>query len=142
LPKDLETFHEKGRIMRRFWLVIAAVSGFASVALGALGAHALKDTFDEYGKSIYETAVLYQMFHSSALLAVGILQNLFKKTSLAPAGWLFFAGIILFSGSLYLLAVTGARWLAAITPLGGVSFLLGWAWLVFAFVKVSAGDSD
>jgi uncharacterized membrane protein YgdD (TMEM256/DUF423 family) len=126
--------------MRRFWLVVASVSGFASVALDALGAHALKDTFDEYGRSVYETAVLYQMFHSSALLAVGILQNLFKRTSLAPAGWFFLGGIILFSGSLYLLAVSGARWLAAITPFGGVAFLLGWAWLVFAFVKASSRD--
>ena len=120
--------------MNRLWLVLAAVSGFASVALGAFGAHALKDSLDEYGKSVYETAVLYQMFHSSALLTVGILQNLSRRISLAPAGWLFCAGIVLFSGTLYLLAITGARWLGAITPFGGVSFLLGWAWLVYAFI--------
>jgi len=70
-------------------------------------------------------AVLYQMFHSCALLAVGILQNLLKEANLSPAGWGFLVGIVLFSGSLYLLAITGAKWLGAITPFGGIVFLFG-----------------
>lgn len=121
--------------MVKFWLIAAATSGFLSVALGALGAHALRNMLDEYGKSIYEKAALYQMFHTISLLAVGILQHLVKETSFSIAGWGFLIGIFLFSGSLYLLATTGIKWLGAITPFGGVAFLLGWFWLVLTIVK-------
>ncbi len=95
--------------MVKFWLISAAISGFLSVALGAFGAHSLKNILDDYGKSIYEKAVLYQMFHTMALFAVGMMQHLDKGTSFSVAGWGFLAGIVLFSGSLYLLAITGAR---------------------------------
>jgi uncharacterized membrane protein YgdD (TMEM256/DUF423 family) len=121
--------------MVKFWLIAAAISGFLNVALGALGAHALRSMLDEYGKSIYEKAVLYQMFHTIALLAVGILQHLVKDTSFSIAGWGFLAGIFLFSGSLYLLATTGIKWLGAITPVGGVAFLFGWFWLAATIIK-------
>jgi uncharacterized membrane protein YgdD (TMEM256/DUF423 family) len=121
--------------MIKFWLIAAAISGFLSVALGALGAHSLKNILNEYGKSVYEKAVLYQMFHTIALFVVGILQHLVKDTSFSIAGWGFLVGILLFSGSLYLLAATGAKWLGAITPFGGVAFLFGWFWLVVTIIK-------
>ena len=121
--------------MAKVWLLSAAIFGFLSVALGAFGAHSLKNLLDEYGKSIWEKAVLYQMFHTVALLALGILQHLDKGTSFSPAGWGFWIGVVLFSGSLYLLAVTGIKWLGAITPLGGVAFLFGWFFFVVAMIK-------
>ncbi len=121
--------------MIKFWLITAAVSGFLCVALGALGAHTLKNILDEYGRSIYEKAVLYQMFHTIALFVVGILQYVGKDASFSTAGWGFLIGILLFSGSLYLLATTGAKWLGAITPFGGVAFLFGWFWLFLTLVK-------
>jgi uncharacterized membrane protein YgdD (TMEM256/DUF423 family) len=119
----------------KFWLISAAVSGFLSVAFGAIGAHSLKSLLDDYGKSIYEKAVLYQMFHTIALFVVGVLQHLVKNTSFTIAGWGFFVGIILFSGSLYLLATTGIKWLGAVTPIGGIAFLFGWFWLILAIMK-------
>jgi uncharacterized membrane protein YgdD (TMEM256/DUF423 family) len=121
--------------MVRFWLVSGALSGFLSVALGAFGAHSLKNVLDDYGKSIYEKAVMYQMFHTMALFAVGGLLHSTKKASLSIAAWGFFLGILLFSGSLYLMAVTGMKWLGAITPVGGVAFLFGWFWLAFLILK-------
>jgi uncharacterized membrane protein YgdD (TMEM256/DUF423 family) len=122
--------------MIKFWLISAGVFGLLSVALGAFGAHTLKNVLDDYGKSIYEKAVLYQMFHTIALFIVGISQHLVKDTSFSIAGWGFLIGILLFSGSLYLLAATGIRWLGAITPFGGVAFLFGWFWLVLTIIKV------
>ena len=121
--------------MIRFWLIAAAVLGFLSVALGAFGAHALKNVLNSYSREIYEKAVQYQMFHTAALLLVGLLQNLHPHNSLAGPGWSFLLGIVLFSGSLYMLALTGASWWGAITPLGGLAFLLGWAWLAYALLR-------
>jgi uncharacterized membrane protein YgdD (TMEM256/DUF423 family) len=123
--------------MAKAWLVLAAFSGFLSVALGALGAHSLKNVLDDYGKSIYEKAVTYQMFHTMGLFAVGLLQMFLKNTSLSISGWSFLTGIFLFSGSLYLLALTGATWLGAITPFGGIAFLLGWAFLGFKIIRTT-----
>jgi uncharacterized membrane protein YgdD (TMEM256/DUF423 family) len=88
--------------MVKFWFLSAGIFGFLSVALGAFGAHSLKNVLDEYGKSIYEKAVLYQMFHAAALFAVGMIQHFDKETSFSLAGWGFLVGIILFSGTLYL----------------------------------------
>ena len=122
--------------MVKFWLVSGAIFGFLSVALGAFGAHSLRNFLDDYGKSIYEKAVMYQMFHTMALFAVGGLLHSTKKASLSIAAWGFFLGILLFSGSLYLMAVTGMKWLGAITPIGGLSFLFGWAWLIFAISRI------
>jgi uncharacterized membrane protein YgdD (TMEM256/DUF423 family) len=122
-------------IVVKFWFISTTISGFLSVALGAFGAHSLKNILDEYGKSIYEKAVLYQMFHTMALFTVGVMQHFDKGTSFSVAGWGFFVGIVLFSGSLYLLAITGIKWLGAITPIGGIAFLLGWVWLMFSIIK-------
>ena len=121
--------------MLNFWLISAGISGFLSVGLGAFGAHSLKNILDEYGKSIYEKAVLYQMFHTLALFLVGILYHLFKETSFFLAGWGFLIGIVLFSGSLYVLATTNVKWLGVITPIGGVAFLFGWVWLIRTLSK-------
>jgi uncharacterized membrane protein YgdD (TMEM256/DUF423 family) len=122
--------------MVKIWLFLAAFFGFLSVALGAFGAHSLKNILDEYGKSVYEKAVLYQMFHSMALFAVGVLQYLFRGIAFSPAGFGFLVGILLFSGSLYVLAISGLKWLGAITPIGGLAFLFGWAWLIFAILRI------
>ena len=121
--------------MLKFWLISGAISGFLSVGLGAFGAHSLKNILDEYGKSIYEKAVLYQMFHTVALFLVGILYHLFKETRFFLAGWGFLIGIVLFSGSLYVLAITNMKWLGVITPFGGVAFLFRWFWLIWTLGK-------
>ena len=121
--------------MLKFWLISAGISGFLSVGLGAFGAHSLKNILDEYGKSIYEKAVLYQMFHTLALFLVGVLYHLFKETSFFLAAWGFLIGIVLFSGSLYVLAITNVKWLGVITPFGGVAFLFGWFWLIWTLGK-------
>jgi uncharacterized membrane protein YgdD (TMEM256/DUF423 family) len=121
--------------MVKFWFLAAGIFGFLSVTLGAFGAHSLKNVLDDYGKSIYEKAVLYHMFHTAALFAVGMIQHFDRETSFSMAGWGFFIGIILFSGSLYLLAITGLKWLGAITPIGGVAFLFGWFGLVWCLIR-------
>ena len=115
------------------FLVIGAISGFLVVILGAFGAHGLKDILDEYGKSIYEKAVLYHMFHTMAILVLGLIEKIQPEMQLFLAGWAFLIGIILFSGSLYILAVTGFKWMGMITPFGGVFFIIGW---VLLFLKV------
>lgn len=101
-----------------------------AVALGAFGAHALKGRLDEYALGVFHTAVQYHFYHSLALLAVGVLAVTQPQTALLKtSGWMFILGILIFSGSLYLLSLTGVRWLGAITPLGGLAFLAGWACL-------------
>ena len=110
---------------------LGAASALCSVALGAFGAHALKSRLSIDSLGIFETAVRYQMFHALALLVLGA----FPRSQVLLAGWLFVAGTILFSGSLYALALTGIRGFGAITPVGGLCFLAGWAALVVTFVK-------
>ncbi len=106
---------------------IAAAVGFFAVALGAFGAHGLKDLLGHNGTAaIWEKAVLYHFIHAIMLFLLAD-----RKPFSAVAWWSFLAGILFFSGSLYLLAVTNLKWLGAITPVGGILFLLGWAWLVF-----------
>ena len=112
------------------YLMIGAISGCFVVILGAFGVHSLKDILDDYGKSIYNKAVLYHMFHSIAILILGLINKIQPEIQLSMAGWSFVFGIILFSGSLYILAITGIKSLGMITPIGGILFIIGWAFLI------------
>lgn len=116
----------------RLWIVIGAVSAFVSVAAGAFGAHALKARLTPDMLTIFETGNRYQMYHSLGLLAVGLLAASRPSGLLNGAGWAMLVGILLFSGSLYALALSGVRALGAITPLGGVGFLVGWVLFALA----------
>jgi len=117
---------------RRTFLQLGALIGFAGVGLGAFGAHALRDRLSPEMLAVFETAVRYQMYHALALIGTAALMEHINKRSLVIAGWSFTAGIVLFSGSLYVLALTGMTAFGAITPLGGVALLLGWAALAVA----------
>jgi len=111
----------------RLFITLGAVAGLLAVALGAFGAHALRGRLDDYARGIFETAVQYHFHHSLALLAVGLLAiNAPDASLLKSSGWLFLIGLLLFSGSLYALSLTGVKWLGAITPLGGLAFIAGW----------------
>lgn len=109
--------------------MLGAVHGGLSVACGAFAAHGLAGRLSPDALATFETAARYQMYHALALLAVGILSVRGESPLLNWAGWSFMAGIVLFSGSLYVLALTGQTWLGAITPIGGVGFLAGWVLL-------------
>jgi uncharacterized membrane protein YgdD (TMEM256/DUF423 family) len=104
----------------------------AGVALGAFGAHGLRARVSADLLAVFETGVRYQMYHALALLALSLAWSRWSSAHLTAAGYLFIAGIVLFSGSLYLLTLTGARWWGAVTPLGGVAFLAGWIALLLA----------
>jgi uncharacterized membrane protein YgdD (TMEM256/DUF423 family) len=112
-------------------LVLAALLLFLAVALGAFGAHALKSRLTPDLQAVWQTAVQYHAWHALALLAIGVLLLVRPDARVGLAAWLFVAGIVLFSGSLYAMALTGARGLGAVTPFGGVAFLAGW--LAFAW---------
>lgn len=121
-----------------FFIIAGAVNGAIAVALGAFGAHALADRLSDHYLDVWDKAVHYQMFHALALLAIGILTSpsLFGPSNILTwAGWLILAGIIIFSGSLYVLSLTGIGVLGAITPIGGVAFIAGWIMLIIAAVK-------
>lgn len=120
--------------MERVFLVLGALSAGVAVALGAFGAHTLRGRLAPEMLDVFETGVRYQMYHALALLAVAWATTRWPLAGVAAAGWLFTAGTLLFSGSLYVLALTGVRWLGAVTPLGGVAFILGWivlAWRIW-----------
>jgi uncharacterized membrane protein YgdD (TMEM256/DUF423 family) len=111
---------------------LGALLAFLAVAAGAFGAHALKDILDPEMKAVYETAARYQMYHALALLLVAALSDRLSARAVSWAGLCFTAGVVLFSGSLYALSLTGLRKLGAITPLGGLAFLAGWLALLLA----------
>ncbi len=116
--------------MAKLFVTLASLSGMLAVVFGAFGAHALKDKLDADALGVFQTAVQYHFYHSFALLAVGVIAlNQPQTVLLKSSGFLFILGILVFSGSLYLLSVTGVRWLGAITPLGGLAFIGGWACL-------------
>jgi uncharacterized membrane protein YgdD (TMEM256/DUF423 family) len=119
----------------RLFLLLGAVYGLLGVAFGAFGAHALRSRLTPEMLAVYHTGVEYQFYHAFALLAVGVLCTVRPEPGLGVAGWCFAAGVLLFSGSLYLLALSGTRWLGAITPAGGVLFLIGWGALIWAVVR-------
>jgi uncharacterized membrane protein YgdD (TMEM256/DUF423 family) len=117
--------------MTRLIFALGSISGGVSVALGAFGAHILKGRLGADMLANFETGVRYQMYHALALLAVAWAIGRWPDSGLPVAsGWLFVAGTLLFSGSLYVLSLTGVRWLGAITPLGGVAFVAGWLCLL------------
>jgi len=119
--------------MDRVFFAIGSLSAFVAVAAGAFGAHALKSRLTPDMLAVFEVGVRYQMYHALALVLLGLFAGrgpsplpLEVPPGITPAAWLFVAGIALFSGSLYALVLTGTRWLGAITPLGGVAFIVGW----------------
>jgi len=121
----------------KLFLIIGAILGFLAVAFGAFGAHGLEGRLSERALTNWGKAVDYQMFHTVAIVAVALLLGKFEGSSLfASSGWLFLAGIILFSGSLYIYALTGVKALAMITPIGGLSFLAGWVLLGIGAMKL------
>ena len=118
--------------MDRFFFLSGAVAAFIAVALGAFGAHSLKTKLSADMLNIFEIGVRYQMYHALGLIAVGWATTRWPEANLNAAGWAFIVGIVVFSGSLYLLSATDIRWLGAITPIGGLAFLIGWAILVWS----------
>lgn len=120
----------------RLFLFLGAVFAALAVVLGAFGAHALKTRLPANLLEVYHTAVQYHFWHALGLLAVGIaLQQLPDAGWLRAAGWLLTVGVVLFCGSLYLLALTNVRWLGAVTPLGGTAFILGWLAFAIAILR-------
>ena len=119
-------------------IISGAIHGFLAVALGAFGAHALENILDEYSTGIWETAVQYQMFHAVALLIIGILMSpklLGSLKQLKTAAILMNLGIVFFAGSLFILALSGIKVLGAITPIGGVLFLVSWVLIIVSVLK-------
>jgi uncharacterized membrane protein YgdD (TMEM256/DUF423 family) len=104
--------------------------------MGAFGAHALKEKLSEYSMLIYDKAVFYQVFHAIGILVISILGQVFNTQDFNISGWLFVIGIVLFSGSLFILSVTGIKWLGAITPIGGMMFIAGWFLLFFKVLRM------
>jgi uncharacterized membrane protein YgdD (TMEM256/DUF423 family) len=121
--------------MDRLFFILGALFGFVGVALGAFAAHALKNRVFPEMLATFEIGVRYQMVHALALLAVGWAQTRWPGAVLNTSGWLFVAGTVIFSGSLYLLSLTGARWLGAVAPIGGIALLAGWLCLAWAAWK-------
>ena len=118
--------------MDKTFMLIGAVAAFLAVAFGAFGAHGLRERISPEMLAVFETGARYQMYHALAILIVAGTMARMDGWLIKTAGWLFTAGIVLFSGSLYLLALTGVTVLGAITPLGGLAFLAGWACLIIA----------
>ena len=116
--------------MDRTFLLIGALAGFIGVAFGAFGAHGLRGRLSPDMLGVFETGVRYQMYHAFAVLVVALAAARFDGWMVRAAGWAFTAGIVLFSGSLYALALSGVTMLGAITPIGGLAFLIGWALLI------------
>jgi uncharacterized membrane protein YgdD (TMEM256/DUF423 family) len=118
------------------FIVIGAIAMALGVILGAFGAHGLKSRLSPDLLAVYQTGVEYHLYHALGLLLVGILTYQFPHVNgLKTGGWLLLAGILVFSGSLYVLAITGVRWLGAITPIGGLAFIAGWVWVAWSLVR-------
>ncbi len=123
--------------MESTFIVIASICGFVAVALGAFGAHSLAAYFKDKPnmEANFKTGVQYHFYHTMALLGVAWATAGWPSSLIPLAGWFFVLGIILFSGSLYVMSLTGKRWLGAITPLGGLAFLAGWALLAIGVLQ-------
>ncbi len=118
--------------MERIFFILGTISAFMGVAAGAFGAHGLKSRISAEMLAVFELGVRYQMYHALGLIAAAWVQAKWPSAIARAGGWSFVVGILLFSGSLYLLSWTGLKWLGAITPLGGLAFLVGWACLAVA----------
>ena len=118
-------------------LFFAFGSGFALIAVitGAFAAHTLKSKLSPDMFQVFEVAVRYQMYHALGLIAVAWAASQWSSQLITVSGWLFVVGIVIFSGSLYILSLTGVRWLGAITPIGGVAFIIGWGCLLWAAIR-------
>ena len=116
-------------------IIAGAVFGFLFVALGAFGAHGLKTLMSAEQQAWFRTGNLYLGIHAMAIIFCGILHHLFLTRSIAMSGWLFLTGILIFTGTLFLMALGGPRWLGAVTPIGGTLFLIGWGTLVYGILK-------
>lgn len=122
--------------MERLFLMIGTLSAGLSVAAGAFGAHALRDKVEPRLLEVFETGARYQMYHALAIIAVGLIASRWPSGLVSSAGWLFVAGTVFFTGSLYAMTFTGVRALGAITPIGGVCFIAGWVCLALAAAKI------
>ena len=118
--------------MDRTFVLIASLMAMAAVILGAFGAHALRDRLGPEDLAIFETGVRYHMYHALGLFGVAWAASRWPSGSTTAAGWLLVAGVLVFSGSLYVLVLTGQRWLGAVTPIGGLMMISGWASLAWA----------
>ena len=124
-------------IVTRIFLAIASMFGGISVVFGAFASHALKDRLSANSLAIWETGTKYQMYHALALMLVAILVSRFPNSALLTvAGYAFIIGTFVFSGSLYALTLTGIKWLGAITPIGGMAFIIGWLCLALATWRI------
>jgi uncharacterized membrane protein YgdD (TMEM256/DUF423 family) len=118
-----------------YWIGVGSFTMFLGVALGAFGAHGLKQILGSEMKVVYQTAVFYQLVHGLAIFMVAILGFLKPHPLVSISGWCFLVGILLFSGSLYSLSLSGISRLGMVTPFGGLAFLIGWALLFFSAVR-------
>ncbi|MCY4439554.1 MAG: DUF423 domain-containing protein [Deltaproteobacteria bacterium] len=119
----------------RLFLLLGALSGFAGVVLGAFAAHGLRGHLTDEMFNIFEVGVRYQIYHALALLVVALALDRWPRGEFSAAGWCFVFGTVVFSGSLYVLSLSGVRWLGAVTPIGGLAFLLGWLSLAWGAWK-------
>lgn len=127
--------------MFKLFIILAGINGFIAVSLGAFAAHGLRERITPELLNTFQTGAQYHMYHSLALFGVGLLAISFPNVNLIKiSGYLFMAGIVLFSGSLYVLSLSGIRWLGAITPIGGVAFLAGWGCLVWAVASLQSAS--
>ncbi|MDO8704230.1 MAG: DUF423 domain-containing protein [Sulfuricaulis sp.] len=123
----------------KFFLILGSINAALVVLLGAFGAHALKARLPADMLAVYQTGVHYHLFHALGLIAVGLVATQIPASAyLKWSGWLMLAGIVLFSGSLYVLSVSGLRWLGMVTPFGGLAFILSWTLFVIAVLKASS----
>lgn len=121
----------------KIFVLFAAIFGMVGVAAGAFGAHGLESKLDADALEVWHTAVRYQMYHAFALFGAAWLSTEVGSTATSVAGWSFIVGVLIFSGSLYALALTDIKWLGAITPIGGVSMIVGWIALIVAALELS-----
>ena len=128
--------------MSNLLIGLGALSAFISVAAGAFGAHALKQLLGTDMLAVYHTAVDYQFFHSLGLIAIGSIHRISPRRQHAASAWLMLAGILIFSGSLYTLSITGIRWLGMITPVGGICLLAAWLMLALSHLMGTKNRED